>query len=96
MDDCIIELIHTADDPEDDEKTSVYATRYPVGRDEFQSAGVNGYKAEGMFTVWAEEYDGQDAIKVGEDRLTIYRTYGPKSDGKIELYAATRVGNYGR
>ena len=27
---------------------------------------------------------------------TIYRTYGVRSDGKIELYAAERVGNYGR
>ena len=96
MEDCIINLIHTADDPADDEKTSVFATKYPVGRDEFQSAGVNGYKAEGQFVIWAEEYDDQDAIEVGGKRLTIYRTYGPRSDGKIELYAATRVGNYGR
>ena len=96
MNDCMITLIHPGDDPADDEKTSVFAERNPIGRDEFQSAGVNGYKAEAQFVIWAEEYDKQPEMTVGNERLTIYRTYGPRKDGKIELYAAERVGNYGR
>lgn len=96
MSECQITLIHPADDPAEEEKVTVFAERNPVGRDEFQSAGVNGYKASAQFVIWAEEYDEQPELQVGEERLTIYRTYGPRKDHKIELYAAERVGNYGR
>lgn len=96
MSECQITLIHPADDPAEEEKVTVFAERNPVGRDEFQSAGVNGYKASAQFVIWAEEYDEQPELRVGSERLTIYRTYGPRKDNKIELYAAERVGNYGR
>lgn len=96
MTECQIILIHPGDSPADDEQTPVFAQVYPIGRDEFQTAGVNGYKAENRFDVWAEEYDEQPELQFGEKRLSIYRTYGVRSDGKIELYAAERVGNYGR
>lgn len=95
MIEAVIELIHREDTAEDDLKTGVFTQVYPVGRDEFREAGVAGYKAENRFDVWASEYDGQDALEYKGRRLTIYRTYGPRSDGKIELYAAERVGNYG-
>lgn len=96
MTECQITLIHPGETPEDDEKTVVFAQKNPVGRDEFQSAGVNGYKAENQFVIWAGEYDGQPELLAGNKRLTVYRTYGERPDGKIELYAAERVGNYGR
>ena len=86
MTECQITLIHPGEKPEDDEKTVVFAEMNPVGRDEFQSAGV----------IWAEEYDEQPELLAGNKRLTIYRTYGARPDGKIELYAAERVGNHGR
>lgn len=96
MTECQITLIHPGDNPVDDEKTVVFAQQKPIGRDEFQSAGVNGYKAESQFVIWASEYDEQPELQVGNKRLTIYRAYGARPDGKIELYAAERVGNYGR
>lgn len=96
MTECQITLIHPGETAADDEKTNVFAEMNPIGRDEFQSAGVNGYKAEGQFVIWAAEYDEQPEIQVGKKRLTVYRTYGPRADGKIELYAAERVGNHGR
>lgn len=96
MTECEITLIHPGEDPKDDEKTVVFAEMNPIGRDEFQSAGVNGYKARNQFVIWAEEYDEQPELQVGNKRLTIYRTYGVRPDGKIELYAAERVGNHGR
>lgn len=96
MTECQITLIHPGEKADDDEKTVVFAEVYPIGRNEFQSAGVNGYKAENQFVIWAEEYDRQPELIFGGRRLTIYRTYGVRSDGKIELYAAERVGNYGR
>lgn len=96
MVEAVIQLIHTGDKAEDDQKTGVFAEVYPVGRDEFREAGVNGYKAENQFVIWANEYDEQPEVEYNGKRLSIYRTYGPRSDGKIELYAAERVGNYGR
>lgn len=96
MEEVQIYLVHPGDKPSEDEKVSVFAEKYPVGRDEFQSAGVNGYKAQNQFVIWAEEYDDQPELEFDGKRLTIYRTYGSRPDGKIELYAAERVGNYGR
>ena len=94
--DAYITLVEPGETKEEDVKNGVIATVEPIGRDEFQTAGVNGYKAENRFDVWAEEYDEQPELQFGEKRLSIYRTYGVRSDGKIELYAAERVGNYGR
>lgn len=96
MTECEITLIHPGETAKEDQKTTVFAEMNPIGRDEFQSAGVNGYKAENQFVIWAEEYDDQPEIMVGNKRLTVYRTYGIRPDGKIELYATERVGNYGR
>jgi hypothetical protein len=50
-------------------------------------------KAEYKFTVWAAEYDGQEEVEYNGRRLSIYRTYGARSDDKTELYAAERAGN---
>lgn len=95
MTECIISLVHPGDTAEDDEKVSVFASCNPIGRDEFQAAGVNGYKAQGQYVIWSEEYSGQPEIEVDGRRLTVYRTYGPRADHKTELYAAERVGNNG-
>ena len=95
MKDCVIELIHPGDTAAEDEKTEVFASVEPVGRDEFQAAGNNGYKAEQKLTVWSEEYDDQPEVIFNGERHTIYRTCGPKPDGKTELYIAERVGNRG-
>lgn len=96
MTECVIELVHPGDTKEEDQKTEVFASIDPVGRDEFQAAGVSGYKATGKLNIWAEEYDGQEEVILDDNRYTVYRTYGPKPNGKMELYIAERVGNYGR
>ena len=62
----------------------VFGELNPVGRDEFTAAGQRDYKASVMVEVWGFEIEGK--------KMTIYRTYGPKSNGKIELYAGERVG----
>ena len=46
MSDVIITLIHPGETEADDEKTEIFASENPVGRNEFQAAGVNGYKAK--------------------------------------------------
>lgn len=73
-------------------ETEVIAEINPVGRGEFTAAGQNGYKASFMLTVWDFEYTGQTEVLVDSKKQTIYRTYGPKQNGKIELYVAERVG----
>jgi len=88
-----ITLIHPGESAADDEETKVVATVNPTGRDEFQAAAVNGYHAEYMLEVWAEEYDDQPEVIFNGKRLTIYRTY-PKGE-RTELYAAERIGNNG-
>lgn len=74
------------------EETEVIAKINPVGRDEFSAAGQKGYKAEFMLEVWAFEYAGQKEVMVNGERYAIYRSYGPKPNGKVELYVAERAG----
>lgn len=50
-------------------------------------------KARYMFQVWANEYSGESEVLHNAERLSIYRTYGPKPNDKIEIYAGQRVGN---
>lgn len=69
-----------------------YGTIHPVGRDEFTAAGQKSFKASMMVEVWGFEYEGQTEIMVDGKVMAVYRTYGPKSNGKIELYAGERVG----
>lgn len=74
-------------------ETEVFAKVNPIGRDEYAAAGEKGMKARYMFEVYMSEYRDQSVVVFGEDRLTVYRTYGPKDDDKIEVYAGQRVGN---
>ena len=91
-----ITLIHPGETKAEDQKTGVFAEIEPTGRDEFAAAGQKGYKAINKFVIWANEYDDESEVEYNGKRLTIYRTYGPRKDDKIELYAAERVGNNGR
>ncbi len=72
--------------------TEVAAELNPVGRDEFTAAGVNGYKATNMLEIWGFEYNNETEVEVNGKRYAVYRTYGPKSNGKVELYIAERIG----
>lgn len=70
----------------------VFGEINPVGRDEFAAAGQTGLKASMMVEIWGFEYENQTEIKVDGKKMAIYRTYGPKRNGKVELYAGERVG----
>ena len=50
-------------------------------------------KARHKFDVWANEYNDEQEVEFNGRRLAVYRSYGPKTDGKIELYAGERAGN---
>lgn len=86
-------LVSVGSSADEDVRTAVFAEVDPVGRDEYEAAGQQGMKAEYKFTVWAAEYDGQEEVEYNGRRLSVYRTYGARSDDKIELYAAERAGN---
>ena len=73
-------------------ETEVFADCYPVGRDEFNIAGQNGHKPSFRADVWGFEYNEHPFIEIEGTRYDIYRTYGPKPHGKIELYASERTG----
>ena len=95
MDICI-KLIHQGETKDQDEKRQIFAEAQPVGRDEFLKAGEKGFKGLRKFVVWASEYRQETEVECEGQRLSIYRTYGPTQDDKIELYAAERIGNNGR
>jgi len=92
FDDSIV-LCEPGEDGEPENQVEVFATKINTGRDEFSAAGERGYKKTIMFEVQGTEYEEQPELIYGKKRLSIYRTYGPREDGLIELYAAERVGN---
>lgn len=91
--DAYITLVEPGETKEEDVKNGVIATVEPIGRDEFVAAGQKGTKARHKFDVWANEYNDEQEVEFNGRRLTVYRSYGPKADGKIELYAGERAGN---
>lgn len=86
-------MIDPGETREEDIKTPVFASVFPIGRDEYAAAGEKSMKARYMFEVYANEYADQSVVLHGEERLTVYRTFGPKDNDKIEIYAGQRVGN---
>ena len=93
--DVIIKLIALGSTRDDDLYTEVYASLQPVTRAEFSAAGQAGYHTLRRFDVWSSEYADQEEVLYEGRRLTVYRVYGPKPDGRSELYTAERVGNRG-
>lgn len=91
--DAYITLVEPGEIKEEDVKNGVIATVEPIGRDEFVAAGQKGMKARHKFNVWGNEYNDEQEVEYNGRRMTIYRSYGPKDDGKIELYAGERAGN---
>lgn len=85
--DAVIKLIEPGEDP-----VEVFATMHSAGRNEFAAAGQNGFHAAYVFEVWAAEYDDQAEVEYNGKRLSIYRTFGPRPDDKLELYTEERVG----
>ena len=53
MEDVEIKLVSVGETTDEDVTTTVFATKDPVGRDEFNAAGQMGMKAEYKFTMWA-------------------------------------------
>jgi phage head-tail adaptor, putative, SPP1 family len=86
-------LIATGETKADDTKRAVIAKVESIGRDEFNSAGQNKMKARHKFVMWASEYQEEEVVIHNGKRFSVYRTYGPRDDERIELYAGERIGN---
>ena len=75
--------------------TEVEKTRWAImsniNQSEFYEAGQQGLKPYACYSLRLTEYDGEDEIKVGNKRLTVYRTYN-RVDGRVELYTTERKG----
>lgn len=64
----------------------VFAEINPVGRDRvYGQPGKKITKQSMMIEVWGFEYEGQTEVMVDGRKMAIYRTYGPKNTGKVEL-----------
>lgn len=85
--DVVVSLLESGEDP-----VEVFAMLNSAGQSEFAAAGQSGFKPAFMFEVWAEEYAGQQQLVYNGREYTIYRTFGPKPDGRMELYTERRVG----
>lgn len=65
-----------------------------VSRDEFYRAGEQKLNPEMVLITAAENYSGQELVKVDNVRYSIYRKYqDPAKNDDIELYCRKEVGN---
>ncbi len=96
MIDCDITLIAELDEGLE-EKKSVIATVSSATQKEYFAAAQAGFKAEFKAEIWFDEYEGQTIVELVDlssttRRFFVYRSYGPRPDGKIELYLTNKVG----
>ncbi len=71
----------------------VTATRGPITRAEFTSAGLIGITPTMVLTLaCADDYNGEPYAVINGERYHIYRTFETKSGG-IELYLERRAGD---
>lgn len=73
-------------------EADVFARIESITMSEFYQAGMQGFKPEFKFTVWMNEYGGQNLLEYKDKTYTIYRTYR-RDDGRIELYVTERKGD---
>lgn len=72
-------------------KLSRYATKSSINQSEYYQGGLQGLMPFACYTVRMTEYNGEDELEDGSERLTVYRTYN-RTDGRVELYTTRRKG----
>lgn len=68
----------------------VFALVESASQSEFFNGGQNGLRPDYKFTVWLNEYNGQETLIYKSVEYDIYRTYRRK-DGRIELHSQRTV-----
>ena len=101
MVDTMITLIRPGSQQQDDkgvwretgEQTrEIFARMDSVSRTEFFRGGQRGFKPEYRFTVFIDEYQGEDLCAYNGERYAIYRTYHVPGTDDLELYVKREVG----
>ena len=101
MVDAVITLIKSGSQRQDargvwrdtDETTrEIFARMDSVARTEFFNGGQTGFRPEYRFTVFIDEYQGEDLCEFNGDRYAIYRTYHVPGTDDLELYVKREVG----
>lgn len=73
-----------------EEERTVFGYVMSATAAEYMNAGKLGIKPTCMIEMWREEYNGEETVIVGGERMTIYRTYS-KGD-RLELHCSERTG----
>lgn len=63
-----------------------------VGRQEFFAAGQAGFRPDFKFTLFHDEYRGEDECLYDGAAYAIYRTYQVPGTDDLELYAKRKAG----
>lgn len=71
-------------------KRTVYGTKYPITRAEWNTGGQNGLKPEFMIAMFTYDYQGEELAEVEGARYGIYRTY--TNNDRVELYMERKTG----
>lgn len=71
----------------------VFCTVNSVSRSEFFDAGRNGLNPAYVFTIFGDDYDGEETVEFHGQRYGVYRTYRAGDD--MELYAERKGGTNG-
>lgn len=69
----------------------VFCSTTSINRQEFSVSFQAGLKAEKVFVVDHDEYDGQERLRYSDKNYNIYRTF-VRPDNNIELYGEVRIG----
>lgn len=73
----------------------VFAQVDSVTRAEFFDGGRNGLNPEYKFTVFFDDYNGENTLLYNDLPYSIYRTYQGRND-TLELYAERKGGSNGK
>lgn len=71
----------------------VYCSALSIGQKEFGVTMQNKLRAEKVFVIDYDTYDGQNKFEYRSTVYSIYRTF-VRNDGYIELYCEVRIGGY--
>lgn len=71
----------------------VFCSVQSVTRTEFFDAGRNGLNPAFVFTIFGDDYDGEETIEYAGKRYGVYRTF--RSGDDMELYAERKGGTNG-
>ena len=73
----------------------VYCQVDSVTRSEFFEGGRNGLNPEFRFTMFFDDYEGEQTVIYNGNTYSVYRTYHARTD-TIELYVERKGGSNGK